>query len=484
MTGGITYRHNVIEINSLDTFYSIRGGFNNNIRDVYFVRALGESQDYAEKIYDIDKRMGMEAARGSLKYIRIGKLSNALDDAAVRKYSEIYDQWKAGGRLMLDCIEENALLSQTAGAALAGAENIYKEIKNGISDTIIKNFSIKILFWTEKYMKDCFKGWNERVCVKAAFENIVKDQEYLFGYFLSLLGFDVILLENKSDITISDKAKKYSQAMAIGPFGTTSLKEYTDAGQHALHTADNTQIHQRDCRENIKVVIPARTRKSKHPANTVKPASGELQKESSGKAEGTGTNRQEKSFEELALMASSIVMIAVHDANDEIIGTGSGIMIGSRGYILTNNHVIAGGRVFSVRIEEDDNIYTTDEVIKYNPSMDLAVIRINRELQPMKIYKGSQKLARGQKVVAIGSPLGLFNSVSDGIISGFRNIHDCEMIQFTAPISPGSSGGAVINMYGEVVGISTAGFDNGQNINLAVNYENIRIFARGFMDDV
>ena len=58
------------------------------------------------------------------------------------------------------------------------------------------------------------------------------------------------------------------------------------------------------------------------------------------------------------------------------------------------------------------------------------------------------------------------------------------MIQFTAPTSPGSSGGAVLNMYGEVIGISTAGIDKGQNINLAVGYENILMFAKGFLDHV
>ena len=83
-------------------------------------------------------------------------------------------------------------------------------------------------------------------------------------------------------------------------------------------------------------------------------------------------------------------------------------------------------------------------------------------------------------MVAIGSPLGLFNSVSDGIISGFRKIENVNMIQFTAPISHGSSGGAVLNMQGEVIGISSAGIDKGQNINLAVGYEDILLFARGF----
>ena len=119
-------------------------------------------------------------------------------------------------------------------------------------------------------------------------------------------------------------------------------------------------------------------------------------------------------------------------------------------------------------------------MIKYNNALDMAVNSIQRRLDPLPVYRGRKKLVRGQKVVAIGSPLGLFNSVSDGIISGFRKIRDIDMIQFTAPISPGSSGGAVLNMQGEVIGISTAGLDNGQNINLAVGYENILMFANGF----
>ena len=197
----------------------------------------------------------------------------------------------------------------------------------------------------------------------------------------------------------------------------------------------------------------------------------------------TGTNngtRAEKSFEQLAQLASSVVMITIHDDKGEPIGSGSGIMVGRKGYILTNQHVASGGRFYTVRIEDDNNTYRTEEIIKYNQVLDLAVIRIDRALNPLPIYNGAQKLVRGQKVVAIGSPLGLFNSVSDGIISGFRKFDNVDMIQFTAPTSPGSSGGAVLNMYGEVIGISTAGIPDAQGINLAVGYEFINLFVSGF----
>ncbi|EHO50643.1 trypsin [Lachnospiraceae bacterium oral taxon 082 str. F0431] len=195
---------------------------------------------------------------------------------------------------------------------------------------------------------------------------------------------------------------------------------------------------------------------------------------------GIKTDR-ELSYIELAKLSTSIVMIAVYDNRQKMLGTGSGIMIGKDGFILTNNHVIRGGYYFEVRIEDDERIYKTDEVIKYNQYLDLAIIRIARVLSPLRLFDGREKLVRGQNVVAIGSPLGLFNSVSDGIISGFRNIDNVDMIQFSAPISPGSSGGAVLNMFGEVIGISTAGFSEGQNINLAVPYDAIYGFAKSFI---
>ncbi len=190
--------------------------------------------------------------------------------------------------------------------------------------------------------------------------------------------------------------------------------------------------------------------------------------------------RTEMSFEQLAQLASSVVMIMVHDKKGEPFASGSGIMIGRKGYILTNNHVLSEGSFYTVRIENDDKCYKSEQIIKYNQLLDLAVIRIDRELVPLPIYNGQQKLVRGQKVVAIGSPLGLFNSVSDGIIAGFRVLDDVDMIQFTAPTSPGSSGGAVLNMYGEVIGISTAGAPDAQAINWAVGYEFINLFTKGF----
>ncbi|MDE6776053.1 MAG: serine protease [Ruminococcus sp.] len=288
-------------------------------------------------------------------------------------------------------------------------------------------------------------------------------------------GFSVLLIQDKCDAAICSSLLGLSDKFIAGEFGKYNVPAYNPdcTVQSNSGTSENSAV---------KIILPER-RKSR---NTVNPevkshdgnvnTSGEYRKGEQQKG-----FRYEKTFEELARLASSVVMIAVCDRFGNVKSSGSGIMIGRNGYILTNNHVASSGLKYAVRIEEEDRIYETDEVIKYNPVFDLAVIRIQRTLSPIPVYQEKTRLVRGQRVVAIGSPMGLFNSVSDGIISGFRNIHDTEMIQFTAPISHGSSGGAVLNMYGEVIGISTAGIDEGQNLNLAVSYEHINDFIRGFV---
>lgn len=447
---GMNYRHNVMEVNSIDTFLNIKGGCNNHTRDVYFVRGIGEPPNIEELIADTDKKMGIEMSHNRLKYHRVNSLPQLRDIADSDYYSAAYDKWTEGAIGSLHNINFGKDLKIAVSDALSMILDKYKEIKKSATPSMIRNFATKVLYWLDQTVAETLSDWSEKACIKIIADNVVKEQEYLFYLFLTFIGCDVFLIENRADINAQDELLKYSHKLVLGEFGTSFMKPYV-----------------RYVPEK-KVKIPVRNEKF----------SADIRVQSAARKQ--NTVREEKSFEELAQLASSVVLIAVHDADRNIIGTGSGIMIGRNGFILTNNHVAAGGRFYSVRIEDEEEVYVTDEVIKYNSTTDLAVIRIKRQLNPIPIYGGEKKLVRGQKVVAIGSPLGLFNSVSDGIISGFRRINDVDMIQFTAPISNGSSGGAVLNVYGEVIGISTAGFDDGQNINLAIGYENIRMFTSGF----
>lgn len=198
----------------------------------------------------------------------------------------------------------------------------------------------------------------------------------------------------------------------------------------------------------------------------------------------TSWNRQQPmEFEQLARLASSVVMLKVFDENHACIKTGSGIMINEQGYILTNFHVVRGGAYYGILLEEESDVFYTDELIKYHPERDLAILRSDKRRTPIPVLDASERVVRGQKVVAIGSPLGLLNTVSDGIVSGFRELRGVSMVQFTAPVSPGSSGGALLDLYGRLIGVITAGFDDGQNLNLAVDHRTILEFAGNLIDD-
>ena len=488
----IKYRHNIMAINSIKAFAGIKGTLDNNVRDVYFIRAVGESFDLDDIILEMDRIMDEGMANNSLSYLRIDLLPQLKDVVDSEFYSELYDKWKNDETCEFRHIKSNALLGRTIGKALQCVLEIYKKTKMNMTPTMEKNIVVKLLYWIDSVTGCVFDKWTENADIKVVADNVIKEHEYLFYLLLTFVGCNVLLIQNRKDISLEGDILGYSYDLILGEFGETKIKPYKKGAAAKSETTKSEDANQSiagaDNRIN-RVVIPERRNRRKpitvQIQNSVQ-TQNSMQTQNNSNYMQTpgivmGQSEREKTFEELAQLASSVVLIAVHDSNGQVLGTGSGIMIGRSGYILTNNHVAAGGIYYSVRIEDDDNVYNTSEVIKYNQDTDLAVIRINRNLNPIPIYNGRKKLVRGQKVVAIGSPLGLFNSVSDGIISGFRKIDDVDMIQFTAPISNGSSGGAVLNMQGEVIGISTAGFDRGQNINLAVGYENIRMFAGGFI---
>ena len=476
----VNYRHNILNIGSVDAFLNVKGEYNNGIRDVYFIRAVGEPQNIQSLIEDTDRQMDKEAANNRLKYVRISTLPKLLKIEDSEYYKNLYSRWEGGSIGAFRNFLLNETVKNTFLQALRRISDDYKKFGKNTSYSIIKNFIIKLFYWLDESMSEILKDWNENSLIKVIADNVTKEQEYLFYLFLTFIGCDVLLIQNRGDIEIASGLLGYSKKFMLGSYGNSDIKPYTNQNpamsvnkEDCSSTTINTVISK-------KVVIPPRPQRNKKSKETLANNTQPSHMTSVVTAKQASNEKRELSFEELAKMASSVVLIAIHDAKGEVIGTGSGIMIGKDGFILTNHHVAAGGRFYSVRIEEEDKVYSSNELIKYNSNTDLAVLRIKRQLKPIPIYRGEKALVRGQKVVAIGSPLGLFNSVSDGIISGFRNIDNVDMIQFTAPISHGSSGGALLNMYGEVIGISTAGIDRGQNINLAVGYENIKLFTAGF----
>lgn len=482
----IKYRHNMMDVGSVATFARVRGGYSQGNRDVYFLRVIGGTDTLKREIQEIDMLLSAAMDRQQLLYRRLTALPLDMQGAERAYYVSAYEEWVASGgtSVQLHAEHDNEEFCKALGDALKTVGAAYDRFKVSNTDSIKRNFIIKLMLWTDWIMKDNPLPWNERSCIKIIADNVEKTQEYLFYYMLTLIGADVMLLQTKKDIEVPDWMEAYSKKLALGAFGDWEIPAYVHPAPaqqeksriKVVAASQNPSGSPQERPGMVQVSIPQRVRKATHPTQTNQPTQTAPQTVVSRDS----SERKEKSFEELADLASSVVMITIHDQQGETMGTGSGIMIGKDGYILTNYHVVRGGRFYSISIEDDEGVYRTDELIKYHSVEDLAIIRIPRKLKPLPIYRGSTKLVRGQRVVAIGSPLGLFNSVSDGIISGFRKIDSVDMLQFTAPTSPGSSGGAILNMYGEVIGISTAGVDRGQNINLAVLYETILPFIHGF----
>jgi serine protease Do len=146
---------------------------------------------------------------------------------------------------------------------------------------------------------------------------------------------------------------------------------------------------------------------------------------------------------------------------------GSGVILNSNGYIITNFHVVDGAERIRVRIKDDDPGQLHDaKVIGSDRETDLAVIKIeppkDKPLVPAKLGN-SEAMNQGDWVLAVGSPFGLENSVTAGIVSAIgRNINPSRQfqsfIQTDAAINPGNSGGPLVNMNAEVIGINTAIF--------------------------
>ncbi|MEO8167949.1 MAG: Do family serine endopeptidase, partial [bacterium] len=146
-------------------------------------------------------------------------------------------------------------------------------------------------------------------------------------------------------------------------------------------------------------------------------------------------------------------------------GAGSGVIVTSDGYIVTNNHVVEDADESGIEVQmENQKTRYKAKVIGTDPTTDLAVIKIDKKDLPVAALGNSDNVQVGEWVLAIGNPLGLTSTVTAGIVSAIgRNINIIgdkygieNFIQTDAAINPGNSGGALVNMNGEVIGINAA----------------------------
>lgn len=165
----------------------------------------------------------------------------------------------------------------------------------------------------------------------------------------------------------------------------------------------------------------------------------------------------------------AVFYIEVYNAQGKMKGSGSGFFIDNKGTAVTNFHVIDGCASARITVSDTQKKYDVLGVYNYSIDEDWAVIKVDGTgFQYLEIGEGETVIG-GATVYAIGSPLGLQNTISQGLISNpTRQENGMNYIQTTAAISSGSSGGALIDELGGVIGITSASYVDGQNLNLAV----------------
>lgn len=191
--------------------------------------------------------------------------------------------------------------------------------------------------------------------------------------------------------------------------------------------------------------------------------------ESAIKFESKPQNTDEYTAESIyEVLAPSVVGVVVYDSNSDIISDpkseGSGMVINERGYIVTNSHVVGNSKQGNIKIVFSDGEEVPGKVIGYDSKTDIAVIKAEKTGLKAVTFGNSDEAKVGSSVLALGNPLGLdfAGSLTKGIISAVNRSSNgspkslVKYIQTDTAINPGNSGGPLINMYGQVIGVTTA----------------------------
>jgi len=172
-------------------------------------------------------------------------------------------------------------------------------------------------------------------------------------------------------------------------------------------------------------------------------------------------------------VSPATVTILTYDKNGEIIGQGSGFFISKDGDIITNRHVLTDAHRADIKTA-NGKVYHIAKIVAENKEADIVRAKVNipESVHYLSLIYSSPEV--GERIVVVGNPLGLEQTVSDGIVSAIREIPKFGKIyQITAPVSSGSSGSPVVNIKGEVIGVATFQLVEGQNLNFAIPSEYI-----------
>lgn len=184
--------------------------------------------------------------------------------------------------------------------------------------------------------------------------------------------------------------------------------------------------------------------------------------------------------------SDAVVQIVVSDETGHETALGSGFLIFADGKIVTDHHVIKNASSAIAKLA-NGSFFTVAGVVASDPERDLAVLKVSGKNLPFLSLADTQALKVGDHVIAIGSPLGLEGTVSDGIVSALREESAGKSwIQTTAPVSHGNSGGPLLDLDGNVVGVITWGVNLqlGQNLNFAAPSNEVKLLLSNAREPV
>lgn len=183
----------------------------------------------------------------------------------------------------------------------------------------------------------------------------------------------------------------------------------------------------------------------------------------------------QKGDEVFVTVNDAVVVVEAYDFDGTKSSQGSGVIIKDKNILVTNFHIFAGNEKIVLKHNDKEIKYT--EIVGMNIEKDVLILKLEEGDYPQVKIGNTSNLKTGSKVYAIGSPMGMENTITEGLVGGFRKFDDkknnIEYIQISASLSPGSSGGAVLNADGELIGISTMGIKEAQNLNFAIKIEDV-----------
>jgi len=301
----------------------------------------------------------------------------------------------------------------------------------------------------------------------------------------SLLFTDQIkgFINDTNDVALNPNLKKYTDLVA--KIEASTLNAY-DKGyfKGQMDSWGHDKVYTPEVQAAINAVMKANVDKTQTSIDAAKAAVARLTGANNAylasqiEVVGVTTAKIELTAKQIAAKyVNAVVYIEVSDSNHKAIASGSGFIVDSNGTVVTNFHVIEGCSYANVTLQNGTK-YDVKSVLNYSEKQDIAILKLsNASGLGITSLGDSSTVELGDSVVAIGSPEGYSNTLSIGIISGINRKNDRgNDFQTTASITHGSSGGALFDIYGNVIGMTYSGYDSAGDIGFAIPSNEIKPF--------